>query len=468
MKRWLAAVLALATISAVSLWGILRHFKSVERPIRVGILHSKTGAMAISEESMIDAEVLALSEINQNGGLLGRPVEWVVADGQSDWPTFGREAQRLIDVEKVSVIFGCWTSASRKSVKPVVEERSHLLIYPMAYEGLEQSQNIVYTGAAPNQQVIPAVSWCYETLKARRFFLVGSDYVWPHCVNEIIKDQLKALGAQCAGESYVAFGSAEVGDSLEAIVKARPDVIISTVVGDSNGPFFRRLKSAGIVPERTPVLSFSIAEDELRKLPLRDMVGDYAAWDYFQSIDRPENHDFIRKFRDRYGPHRVTSDVIEAAYYSVQLWSQAVLEAESEEVADVLKAIRHQSLNAPEGIVSVDEETQHTWRPVYVGRIRSDGQFDLVWSSGKPVRPIPYPSSRAHTEWEEFLNGLHRDWGGWANPVPRRSAHGVGDAAGMRATATTTSDVLYSAAITQAARLTAMRFFPDSIRYVRP
>ena len=180
------------------------------------------------------------------------------------------------------------------------------------------------------------------------------------------------------------------------------------------------LKAAGILPERTPVLSFSIAEDELRKLPLRDMVGDYAAWDYFQSIDRPENREFVRRFKELYGAHRVTSDVIEAAYYSVRLWAQAVVEAESEDVADVLKAIRHQSLNAPEGIVSVDDETQHTWRPVYVGRIRADGQFDLVWSSEKPVRPIPYPSSRAHAEWEEFLNGLYRAWGGWANPgLPR-------------------------------------------------
>ena len=257
-------------------------------------------------------------------------IEWVIADGQSDWPTFAREAQRLIDQEKVSVIFGCWTSASRKSVKPVVEQKSHLLIYPMAYEGLEQSPNIIYTGAAPNQQVIPAVSWCYEHLKARKFFLVGSDYVWPHCVNEITKDQLKALGAECVGESYILFGSSDVGASVEAIRKANPDVIISTVVGDSNEPFYQRLQTAGILPERTPVLSFSIAEDELRKLPLRDMVGDYAAWDYFQSIDRPENREFVREFKAKYGADRVTSDVIEAAYNSVWLWAQAVAEAETD------------------------------------------------------------------------------------------------------------------------------------------
>ena len=385
----------------------------------------------------------------------------MIADGRSDWPTFAREAQQLIDQEKVSVIFGCWTSASRKSVKPVVEQRKHLLIYPMAYEGLEQSPNIIYTGAAPNQQVIPAVSWCYQTLKARKFFLIGSDYVWPHCVNEIIKDELKALGAECVGESYVFFGSAAVEDSVAAIAKAAPDVIISTVVGDSNEPFYRRLQAAGIRSERTPVLSFSIAEDELRKLPLPAMVGDYAAWDYFQSIDRPENHAFVQRFQARFGADRVTSDVIEAAYNSVHLWAQAVNEAESAAVVDVIRSIRRQSLNAPEGIMTVDDETQHTWRPVYVGKIRGDGQFELVWSSEKPIRPIPYPSSRPQAEWESFLDNLNRTWGGWANPVQSRSgAAGTGPAVSM--SASTIPGVI------PAAR-SVVRISSDSpIRYDRP
>jgi urea transport system substrate-binding protein len=424
MRRWLTVLVALALVSAVVFSLAFRLFDTVA-PIRVGILHSQTGAMEISERSMIDAEVLALEEIKEHGGLLGRQVEWVIADGQSDWPTFAREAQRLIKEQKVSVIFGCWTSASRKSVKPVVEENHHLLIYPMAYEGLEQSRNIVYTGAAPNQQVIPAVTWSYDVLKKRKFFLVGSDYVWPHCVNEIIKDQLKALGAKVAGEAYILFGSADVEPALKAIEAANPDVIVSTVVGDSNVPFYQGLQAKGILPERIPVLSFSIAEDELRKLPRRAIAGDYAAWDYFQSIDRSENREFVRRFQARYGSDRVTSDVIVAAYNSVFLWAKAVSEAETEEVVEVLRAIRRQSLNAPEGIVSVDDETQHTWRPVYVGRVRADGQFDLVWSSGESVRPIPYPPSRTRPEWDLFLDSLYRSWGGWANPgstmnLPRR------------------------------------------------
>jgi urea transport system substrate-binding protein len=417
MRRWLAALIVIAILGAVSFrWGP-ELFGQVGPPIRVGILHSETGPMAISERSMIDAEVMALEEINADGGLLGRRLEWVKADGKSDWPTFEREARRLIEAEKVSVIFGCWTSASRKSVKPVVEEKSHLLIYPMAYEGLEESPNIIYTGAAPNQQVIPAVSWCHEVLKARKFFLVGSDYVWPHCVNEIIKDQFKALGVQGVGESYIEFGSTDskvVDAVVQEIKKAAPDVIISTVVGDSNAPFYQALHAAGIAPDRTPVLSFSIAEDELRKLEVRNMVGDYAAWDYFQSLGNPENRTFVAKFKARYGNDRVTSDVITAAYNSVALWAQAVGEAQSAEVADVLKAIRRQSMSAPEGVISIDESTLHTWRPVHIGKIRGDGQFDVVWRSETAVRPIPFPVSRRRAEWEAFLRELNRSWGGWA------------------------------------------------------
>jgi urea transport system substrate-binding protein len=381
---------------------------------------------------MIDAEMLAIDEINEKG-FLARSIKPVIADGKSDWPTFGWEAERLIEQEQVSVIFGCWTSASRKSVKPVVEQKAHLLIYPMAYEGLEQSPNIIYTGAAPNQQVVPALSWCHAKLKARKFFFVGSDYVWPHCVNEIAKDQLKALGAECVGESYILFGSSDVGPSVAAIRQAKPDVIVSTIVGNTNKPFYQQLRTAGVLPERIPVISFSIAEDELRKLPLQEMIGDYAAWDYFQSINRRENKEFIQRFKRKYGTDRVTSDVIEAAYNSVWLWARAVHEAGTADIPDVIRAMRRQSLNAPEGIVTVDDETQHTWRPVYVGRIRADGQFDLVWNSAKPIRPIPYPRSRSQEEWNSFLDRLYRSWGGWVNPgTGRRPQENRGDVSTSR------------------------------------
>jgi urea transport system substrate-binding protein len=468
MRRWLTAAVIAAISMALLFWigfQILGHRK----PIRVGILHSQHGPIAISERSMIDGEILAIEEINAAGGLLGgRRVEPVIADGQSDWPTFAREAARLIEYEKVSVIFGCWASASRKSVKPIVEQHKHVLFYPTAYEGLESSPNIVYTGAAPNQQVIPAVSWCYESLKARRFFLVGSDYVWAHCVNEIVKDQLKALGATSVGETYILFGSAEVKPVISAIEKANPDVIISTVVGGTNNPFYLGLQTARISPNRTPVLAFGIAEDELRELPLNAMVGNYAAWDYFQTIDRPENQEFVRRFQARFGADRVTSDVIEAAYNSVRLWAQAVEEAETEDVAEVLKRIKWQSLNAPEGIVSVDPETQHTWRPVYVGRIRADGQFDLVWRSEKPVRPICYPPSRTRAEWASLLDKLYHTWGGWANPGTVKGTNRDRSAISSTSIAARRKSASLEATQPRAARAAAERAVSHLTRYDRP
>jgi len=420
---WLA--LALLTAAAAGWFALDRLFVN-RRPIVVGLLHSQTGPMAVSERSMIDAEVLALEEINRKGGILGRPVRWVIADGASDGPAFARQAESLIREHGAQVIFGCWTSASRKSVLPVVEANDHLLVYPMAYEGLEQSPNIIYTGAAPNQQITPAVQWCHDTLQARRFFLVGSDYIWPHCVNRIVADQLAGLDAELVGEAYIPFGSTDVDDLATRIAAAKPDVILSTVVGDSALPFARAVRGAGMLPETTPIVTFAVAENELRGQGIADMTGNYAAWNYFQSIDRPENLAFVRAFKARYGGDRTTSDVIAAASNSVHLWAQAVREAETADVRPVRNAMRHQSLNAPEGIIAVDPESQHTWRPVFIGRVRGDGQFDIVWTSRTAVRPVPFPISRSRPEWEAFVSDLQRSWGGqWANPVAGPRPRGV-------------------------------------------
>jgi urea transport system substrate-binding protein len=322
----------------------------------------------------------------------------------------------------VSVIFGCWASASRKTVKPIIERLDHLLFYANAYEGLEQSPNIVYTGATANQQVIPAVKWTYDRLKARRYFLAGSDYIWPHCVNAIVRDTLRALGAEVAGEEYILFGSSDVDAVIAKIQQAKPDVILSTVAGDTNLPFYRKLAESGLGPEQVPVVAFGVAEDELRQFPVRDIAGDYAAWNYFQSLDRPENREFVQKFQAQYGSDRVVSDVIATAYNSVRLWAQAVEEGQSDDVATVRKFILHQSLDAPEGIVSVDPETRHLWRSISIGRVRPDRQFEIVWSSGKAVRPIPYLSSRSRAEWDVFLSDLFRRWNNsWANPARDKS-----------------------------------------------
>jgi len=379
-SRWLPwlAVAALAAAAPAG-WLLLDRLLVDRRPIVVGILHSQTGPMAVSERSMIDAEVLVLEEIVRSGGLLGRPVRWVIADGASDGPTFARQAEKLIREHGVAVIFGCWTSACRKEVLRVVEAHDHLLVYPMAYEGLEQSPNIVYTGAAPNQQITPAVQWCREALQARRFFLVGSDYVWPRCVNAIVTDQLAGLDAELVGEAYIPFGSVAADDVARAIATAKPDVILSTVVGDSALPFARAVRAAGVDPERTPILTFAVAENELRGGDAGAMAGQYAAWNYFQSIDRPENEAFVATFRARYGADRTTSDVMAAAANSVRLWAQAVREAETAEVRQVR---------------------------------------DVVWTTGIPIRPVPFPATRTRPAWESFVDDLRRGWGGrWTGPT---------------------------------------------------
>jgi urea transport system substrate-binding protein len=339
-----------------------------------------------------------------------------VVDGKSDWPTFAREAERLISEENVSVIFGCWTSACRKTVKPVFEQLNHLLFYPVQYEGLEASSNIIYTGAAPNQQIIPAVAWSFENL-GQRFFLVGSDYVFPRTANAIIRDQVIASGGEIAGEEYLLLGSSEVEGIVQAIVKTQPDVILNTINGDSNIAFFSVLRAAGITPETIPTVSFSIAEPELQSLDMASIVGDYTAWNYFQSVDREENLDFVRRFKAAYGESRVVSDPLEAAYFGVYLWSQAVQDAGTTDVNQVRVAVANQSLNAPEGTVYIDPLTNHTWKTVRIGQIQEEGQFSIVWSSEDPIRPLPYPASRSQSEWEAFLEDLYTGWGNqWANP----------------------------------------------------
>ncbi len=386
-----------------------------KQPIKVGILHSLTGTMAISEKPVVDSTLMAIEEINSQGGILGRLIEPVVVDGRSDWPTFAEEAERLIVEEKVSVVFGCWTSASRKTVKPVFEKYNHLLFYPVQYEGLEHSKNIIYTGAAPNQQIIPAIKWCFDNL-GHRFFLVGSDYVFPRTANEIIKDILAVLEGEVLGEEYIRLGSDDVDDVVQKIRRTQPDVILNTINGDSNIHFFKRLGEAGITSEKVPTMSFSIAEDELRVMGAEHMVGNYASWNYFQCLDTNENVAFVEKFKEKYGSHRVTDDPMEAGYFGVKLWAQAVRDAGNDDVNKVRKAVRNQSYSAPEGMVYVDSENNHVWKTVRIGVIRDDGQFNIVWSSEKPIRPVPYPAYRSKSQWHGFLQYLYESWGSkWAN-----------------------------------------------------
>jgi urea transport system substrate-binding protein len=416
--QWIL-LLVMALLAAAAIY--LVHFWKEQSmpPIKVGILHSMTGTMAISETPVVDAVLMAIEQINAAGGLLGgRKVVPIVADGKSDWPTFAKESRRLITDEKVCAVFGCWTSASRKTVRPIFEELGGLLFYPVQYEGLEQSPNIVYLGAAPNQQIIPAVKWAFDNLGSRRFYLVGSDYVFPRAANAVIGDQVRALGAHVVGEDYIPLGRTDVQGMVDQIVAAKPDVILNTINGDTNLAFFRALRAAGISPKVIPTISFSIGESELPSLNPSACAGDYAVWNYFQSLDDSRNSTFVDAFRKRYGAERVVSDPMEAAYCAVNLWAQAVEDAGTENTDAVRKTILDQSMAAPEGVILIDPETQHAWRPVRVGRIRADGQFDIVWDSHRPVRPQPFPLSRTPAEWELFLDNLRAGWNGhWAAPA---------------------------------------------------
>jgi urea transport system substrate-binding protein len=386
-------------------------------PIVVGVLHSLTGSMEESESPVVDATLLAIEELNRSGGLLGRPIKPIVRDGRSDPQVFAEEARRLIVDEKVCTVFGCWTSASRKTVLPIFERHDHLLVYPVQYEGLEQSPQVIYLGAAPNQQIIPAVRWFFAFQNKRRFFLVGSDYVFPRTANAIIRDVLSELGGEVVGEEYLPLGSYDVAPIVERIVAARPDAILNTINGDSNVPFFRRLRAAGVTPEKLPTLSFSIGEQELRRFG-GEMAGDYAAWNYFQSLDSPANTEFVERFRAKYGPLRVISDPMEAAYVGVKLWAQAVRQAGSDNVKQIRGAFDNQKLLAPEGQVTIDPQTHHAYKTPRVGQVDAQGQFDVVWTEIKPERPVPFPPSRTRQAWEEFLQELYTGWGGqWAAPA---------------------------------------------------
>lgn len=357
--------------------------------VKVGILHSLSGTMAISEVSLRDAELMAIEEINQSGGLLGKKIEPVIEDGASDWPTFAEKANKLLQKDRVAAIFGGWTSASRKAMLPVVEQNNGLLWYPVQYEGMESSPNIFYTGATTNQQIVPAVSWLLKN-KGKKFFLLGSDYVFPRTANKIIKAQLKAEGGQLVGEEYTPLGHTDYSTIISKIKEVKPDVVFNTLNGDSNVAFFKQLKDAGITAKDLTVMSVSIAEEEIRGIGPDVLAGHLAVWNYFQSTNTPENKVFVEKYKKKYGKDRVTDDPIEAAYFAVHLWAEAVKKAGSFDVDKVKKAADGIEYKAPGGTVKIDGKTQHTWKIVRIGEIQPNGQFKELWNSGKPIKPDPY------------------------------------------------------------------------------
>ncbi|MEU5549968.1 MULTISPECIES: urea ABC transporter substrate-binding protein [unclassified Micromonospora] len=360
--------------------------------VKVGLLNSLSGTMAISEVTVRDAITLAIEEINSAGGVLGKKIQPVGEDGASDWPTFAEKAEKLIREDRVAAVFGCWTSASRKAVKPVFEKNKALLFYPVQYEGLEQSPYIFYTGATTNQQIVPGLEYL-KAQGAKSLYLVGSDYVFPRTANKIIKAYAEANGMTVLGEDYAPLGSTEFGTITNKVKSAGADAVFNTLNGDSNVAFFKEYKSAGLTAATMPVVSVSIAEEEVKSIGTQYLEGQLTAWNYYQTTPGAANEKFVAAYKAKYGADKPTSDPMEAAYVSVHLWKAMVEKAGTFDVEKVREAADGITFEAPEGLVTVDGATQHIAKTARVGKVGADGLIAEVWNSGQPITPDPYLKS---------------------------------------------------------------------------
>ena len=380
--------------------------------IKIGILHSLSGTMAISETALKNVALMTIEEINAGGGVLGKKLEPVVVDPASNWPLFAERARQLLAQDKVAAVFGCWTSVSRKSVLPVFKELNGLLFYPVQYEGEELEKNVFYTGAAPNQQAIPAVEYLMseEGGGAKRFVLLGTDYVYPRTTNKILRAFLKSKGVSDADilEDYTPFGHADYQTIIARIkqfaAEGKKTAVVSTINGDSNVPFYKELGNAGLKATDVPVVAFSVGEEELRGVDTKPLLGHLAAWNYFMSVDNPQNKAFIEKYRAWAKKNAVpnadtvvTNDPMEATYVGLHMWKQAVEKAGSTDVDKVIAAMGGQTFKAPSGFtLTMDATNHHLHKPVLIGEVRADGQFDVVWQTQQPIRAQP---------WSPFIEG---------------------------------------------------------------
>ena len=403
MRSLLRSIMSVAAALALTLSVGVGEARAQDE-VKIGILHSLSGTMAISETSLRDVVLMAVDEINATGGVLGKKIVPVIVDPASNWDLFAEKAKELLLKEKVAVTFGCWTSVSRKSVLPVFEGNNGLLFYPVQYEGEEESPNIFYTGASPNQQLIPAAQFMMseDGGAKKKFYLLGTDYVFPRTANKVLKAFLLKAGVPEANiaEEYTPFHHQDyqtIVGKIKAFAAGGKACVLSTINGDSNVPFYKEFANQGLTAADCPVMAFSVAEDELRAMDVPPLVGHLAAWNYFQSIDTPENKQFVANFkayceRNKLpgGSARVTDDPIEAAYYGVYVWAAAAEKAKSFEVDAVRQAVYGMEFNAPGGKKMMHASNQHTWKPVYIGSIRADGQFDIVWKSEGLVEPDSY------------------------------------------------------------------------------
>ncbi|SMC72277.1 urea ABC transporter substrate-binding protein [Rhizobium sp. RU36D] len=361
--------------------------------VKVGILHSVTGTMAISETGSVQAEKLAIEQINAMGGVLGRKIEFVQEDGASDWPTFAEKAKKLLVQDKVAAVFGCWTSASRKAVLPVFEQYNGMLYYPTFYEGLEESPNVIYTGQEATQQILAGIDWVVKEKGAKSFYLLGSDYIWPRTSNKIARKHIEKLGLEVVGEEYYPLGHTQFNSVINKIKLKKPDVIYAIVVGGSNVAFYKQLKAAGIdlTKEKPLLLTISVTEDEILGIGGENINGAYAMMKYFQSLDNENNKTFVSEFKKMWGDNIVIGDVTQAAYLGPWLWKAAVEKAGSFDIDKVKAASPGIELTtAPEGYVKI-HENHHLWSKARVGRAKTDGQYELVYETSDLMEPDPFP-----------------------------------------------------------------------------
>ncbi|MCX7176745.1 MAG: urea ABC transporter substrate-binding protein [Proteobacteria bacterium] len=411
MKRrnFIKALTLSASIAAIGATSFSVHAADT---IKVGILHSLSGTMAISETALKETALMTIAEINAKGGVLGKQLEAVVVDPASNWPLFAEKARQLISQDKVAVVFGCWTSVSRKSVNPVFKELNSLLFYPVQYEGEELEKNVFYTGAAPNQQAIPAVEYLMskDGGSAKRWVLLGTDYVYPRTTNKILRAFLKSKGVADADimEDYTPFGHSDYQTIIAKIKKfaseGKKTAVVSTINGDSNVPFYKELGNAGLKATDVPVVAFSVGEEELRGVDTKPLVGHLAAWNYFESIKNPQNDAFIKLYRDWAKKQKlpkaesvVTNDPMEATYVGIHMWAQAVEKAKTTDVDKVIAAVGGQKFKAPSGFeIQMDPKNHHLHKPVFIGEVKADGQFNVVWKTKGPVKAQP---------WSPFIAG---------------------------------------------------------------
>jgi urea transport system substrate-binding protein len=398
---------AAALVGVAALLGFPLPVRAQSNTIKVGVLHSLSGTMAISETVLKDTVLMAIEEINAKGGVLGKKLEPVVVDPASNWPLFAEKARQLITQDKVAAVFGCWTSVSRKSVLPVFEELNGLLFYPVQYEGEELSKNVFYTGAAPNQQAIPAVEYLMskDGGGAKRFVLLGTDYVYPRTTNKILRAFLKSKNIPESDimEEYTPFGHTDyqtiIGKIKKFAAEGKKTAVISTINGDSNVPFYKELGNQGLKAKDVPVVAFSVGEEELRGVDTKPLVGHLAAWNYFMSLKNPTNEEFIKKWTayakaKNLPGHKdkpLTNDPMEASYIGIYMWKQAVEKAKSTDTDKVIAAMAGQTFKAPSGFTAkMDEKNHHLHKPVFVGEVKADGQFNVVWKTPGPVKAKPW------------------------------------------------------------------------------